>query len=58
MTRLIRLALWFYRRLPLYSANSCAQAWFDGRDFERGQLGIVRGENGRFVGAKNGGRVE
>lgn len=47
-----RFLVWLRDSLPLYSWRRCCIEWEAGREFERQQIGIVRGPHGHFASAK------
>ncbi len=48
MRPIIRFITWLADSLPLYSNRDLARHWFQGRQFEQKQIGVTRGDGGRF----------
>lgn len=48
-TRLLRFCVWLTDLLPLHSNRAVARAWFDGIEQGKREVGIKRGQGGRFA---------
>ncbi len=48
MRPILRFLIWLKDSLPLYSRRDLARHWFAGQEFAKKQIGVTRGDGGRF----------